>query len=128
MCEVRDLRIHIGRGLTRERDGGPGDAAGPPGGQVPSHHPRPGLGQAVAELEGFADVGLAGLGRHPDGDGELGDGELRHERRAFAGDGDRLVAEPVARGVLDGVGRVHGRPLHGRLQEAGLGGICDYPV
>ncbi len=52
-----------------------------------------------------------------DGGGELGDGELRHQGCSGTGDGDGVVAVPVTRGVVDRVGRVHGRPVDGGLRS-----------
>ena len=80
-------------------------------------------GQAVAQLEGLADVGLAGVGGQAQRGGVLHQRELRHQRSPRAGDRQRAVAEqadlvggplPVGfDGVLD-------RPVDGELEAFDL--------
>ena len=60
---VRDVAVDVRGGLHRQDHGRAGDPAGPPGGQVALDHPGPDPVEAVAELDGLAEVGLAGLGR-----------------------------------------------------------------
>ena len=80
--------------------------------------------EAVAELDGLAEVGLAGLGRQPDRGGELGHRELRDQRCTGSGDRHPGLAVVPHRGRLgQGVDRVHRRPGHRRLQLLGLRGI-----
>ena len=101
-----------------------GDPAGFPGGQVTAGDAFPEPGEAVAQLEGVAEVAFAGLGGQADGGGELGDGELRDQGGAGSGDGDGGVAEgaePDGLGLVDGLGGVGDRPLHGGRQQVGLG-------
>ena len=81
-------------------------------------------GQAVAQLEGVAEVAFAGFGGQADGGGVLGDGELCDQGGAGSGDGDGGVAEGAqvdSGGLLDGLGGVGDRPLDGGLQEVALG-------
>ena len=95
-----------------------GDPAGFPGGQVTGDDAFPEAGEAVAQLEGVAEVAFAGLGGQADGGGVLGDGELRDQGGAGSGDGDGGVAEGAqvdGLGLLDGFGGVGDGPLHGRL-------------
>ena len=94
-----------------------GDPAGPPRRQVALDHPGPDPAQAVAELDGLAEVGLAGLGGQPDRGGELGHRELRDQ--GCTGSGDRhpgLAVVPHGGRLREGVDRVHRRPGHRRLQ------------
>ena len=111
-------------GLQGQVQGLVGDPAGLPGGQVAGDHPFPQAGEAVAQLEGVAEVAFAGLGGQPDRGGELGDRELRDQGGAGSGDGDGGVAEgaePDGLGLVDGLGGVGDRPLHGGLQQVALG-------
>ena len=101
-----------------------GDPAGLPGGQVTGDDAFPEAGEAVAQLEGVADVAFAGLGGQADGGGVLGDGELRDQGGAGSGDGDGGVAEGAqvdGLGLLDGLRGVGDGPVHGGLEEVGLG-------
>ncbi len=58
-----DLRVDVRGCLSGEPDGGAGDPAGPPGGELAVEDLGPRLRQAVPQLEGFADVRLPDLGR-----------------------------------------------------------------
>lgn len=99
--ERRDRPVDMGRGLEGQGHGALGDPAGLPRHEVAGHDAGPGLRQAVAELEGLADVRLPGLDRQADRHRELGDGELRHQRRTGPSHRDRLVAVPVTRRVIE---------------------------
>ena len=83
----------------------------------------------MGQLEGVPDVPLARIRGHPDRGRELGDRELRHQRRTLTRDRHPGVAVPAPdrRGVVDRVGRVHRRPVHRGLQQAGLGTVRDPP-
>ena len=105
-------------GVRRSWRGRCGGPSTPPG-------PRPDAGpeprEAVAQLDRLAEVAPAGVGRQPEGGGELGDRELRHQRRTGSGDRDAGVAVgalPQVRRVGEGVDRVHRRPLHGEPAAA----------
>jgi hypothetical protein len=75
----------------------------------------------VPQLEGLAEVGLAGLGGHPDRGRELGHTELRDQRRTRAGDRDRGVPEPDR--LPDRLRRVQLRPGAGGTEQVRLGRI-----
>ena len=88
-------------------------------------------GQAVAQLEGVADELLRRRGRDAEDAAELGDAELRHQRRTLAGDG-LLVLAPAdgeRRGVVDRLRRVQVGPACAASDEqvgggAVLGGLA----
>ena len=89
----------------------------------PSMHSLPHPGQAVAQLEGVADVPLPRIRRHPQRRGELGDRELRHPRRTLTRDRHPRLAIRTGReglGLQDRIDRVHRRPVHRRAQQTGL--------
>ena len=82
--------------------------------------------EPVAELDGLAEVGLAGLGGQPDRGGELGHRELPDQGCAGSGDRHPGLAVVPHRGRLgQGVDRVHRRPGHRRLQLARLRGVGE---
>ena len=103
-----------------------GDPPGPPRRQVPGPDPGPGAREPVPQLEGLAEVGLAGLGGQPDRGRELRHTELRDQRGARSGDRDRGVAE--ADRVVDRLRRVQVRPGARRGEQVGLGGVRGGPV
>jgi hypothetical protein len=81
----------------------------------------PEAGQAVAQLEGVADELLRRRGRHAEDPAELGDTELRHQRRAVPGDG-LLVLTPrhsERGGGVDRLRRVEIRPPGRGDEEVG---------
>ena len=119
--DVGDVAVDVRGRLQRQEHGRAGDPAGPPRGQVALDHPGPDPAQAVAELDGLAEVGLAGLGREPDRGGELGHRELRDQ--GCTGSGDRhpgLAVVPHRGRLRQRVDRVHRRPGDRRLQLLGL--------
>ncbi len=121
-----EVPVDVPGGLDREMRCLVGDPAGFPGGQVTTDDAFPQPGQAVAQLQGVADVAFAGLGGQGDGGGELGEGELRDQGCAGSGQRDGGVAEgaqPDGLGLLDGLRGVGDRPVHGGLQEVGLGPV-----
>ena len=94
----------------------------------PAADPGPHLREPVPQLDGLAEVGLAGLGRQTDGGRELRDTELRHQRRTRPGHGDPGVAVapvPDGGGLVDRVDRVHAHPRHRGLQQLGLGPVRE---
>ena len=114
-------QVDVRGGLHRQEHGLAGDPAGPPRGQVALDDPGPDPAEPVAELDGLAEVGLAGLGGQPDRGGELGDRELRDQ--GGPGSGDRhpgLAVVPHGGRLVEGVHRVHRRPGDRRLQLPGL--------
>ena len=74
------------RGLPGEPEGGLGDPAGPPRREVPGLDAGPVPGQPVLQLERVGDQDAAGVGGDTEGEGELGDAELRDQRRTRAGE------------------------------------------
>jgi hypothetical protein len=116
-----DVLVHEPGTRHRQGEGGFRDLAGPPDWQPPIGHEGPDLGAAVADLERVTEVAPAGVGGHADGEGELGDAELRDQRRTLAR--DRELALP--RGRSEAVDRVHRRPLDRELELLGLGPIRD---
>ena len=119
-----DVVVHEPRRLHREADRLPGDPPGSPRRQLTDHDTRPGLGEPVSELDGLAEVLLAGLGREPDRERELRHAELRHQRCTRSGDRQRLVTERrQQRRFVDRLGRVQVRPRDCVLQELDLGQV-----
>ena len=121
-----EVPVDVAGGLGERCGGLVGDAAGFPGGQVAGGDAFPEAGEAVAQLEGVAEVAFAGFGRQADGGGELGDGELRDQGCAGSGERDAGVAEgpqPDGRGFVDGFGGVDDGPLHGGLEQVGFGPV-----
>ena len=55
-------------------------------GRSPLGHPAPQPREPVAQLDGLPEVAAPGVGRQPERGGELGDRELRHQRRTRPGD------------------------------------------
>ena len=86
---TRRLRRQGGCGV----DGGLGDEPGPPRRDGTGLDLRPQPREAVAQLEGVADELLRRRRRDPEDGAELGDAELRDQRRTLAGDG-LLVLTP----------------------------------
>jgi hypothetical protein len=76
----------------------------------------------VPQLERLAEVGLAGLGGHPDRGRELGHTELRDQRGTRAGDRDRGVPEPDR--LRDRLRRVQVRPGDRVLEQVGIGRVA----
>ena len=68
------------------------DPAGPPGLQVTGLHPRPDTGQPVLQLHCCRDQCPAAVGGAADGEGELGDAELRDQWSTFAGEREAGVS------------------------------------
>ena len=119
--DVGDVEVDVRGRLHRQDHGLAGHPAGPPRGQVPLDHPGPDAAEPVPELDGLAEVGLAGLGGQPDRGGELGDRELRDQRGAGSGDREAgLAVVPHGGRLIEGVDRVHARPGHRRLQLLGF--------
>ncbi len=91
-----DLRVHERRSLARQGwggvDGGLGDRPGLPRRDLAGLDLCPQAGEAVAQLEGVADELLRRGGRRPEDPAELGDAELRHERRTLTRDGFLVLA------------------------------------
>ena len=124
----RHVPVHKPRGVHGQEEGLLGDPARQPRPQVTGLHPLPHPGQPVAELEGVADVPLPRIRRHPERRGELGHRELRHPRRTLTGDRHPRLAVRTrgeGLGLQDRVHRVHGRPVHRRLEQPGLGLVGD---
>ena len=117
--ERGDLGVHERCRLAGEAEGFLGDPAGPPGLQVAALHPSPDPGQPVLQLHRVRDHAPAGVGGATDGEGELGDAELRDQRRTFAGDRDAGVAGRGDPGGLcaDGLRWVLLGPGHRREQQ-----------
>ena len=126
----RERPVDLGGRRHRQAAGLLGHAHRPPHRQPPGHHLLPEPRQPVAQLQGLADVGLAGVGGHAQRCGVLHQRELRDQRSTRAGDRQRAVAEradlvggPLAvgfDGVLD-------RPLDGELESLDLevgGGVA----
>ena len=123
--------------LDRQRwgrvDGGLGDRPRPPGRHPSGVDLRPQPGEAVAQLEGVADELLRRHRGDAQDGAELGDTELRHQRRTRSGDG-LLVLTPRDRERRCGVdrlgwvqvgppgGEVELRPRRQRLQQTGPSG------
>ncbi len=106
-----DVRVHERGRLPRQQQGPLGDPAGLPRLQVTADHPPPHPREAVAQLEGLPDIRLPRIGGQAEGGGELGDRELRHQRRTRTGQRHPLVAVPDQHlRLVDRVGRVHRRP------------------
>ena len=86
-----DLGVDEPGGLDRQRggrvDGGLGDRAGPPRGNPAGVDLRPQPRQPVAQLEGVADELLRRGRRDPEDGAELGETELRDQRRTLTRDG-----------------------------------------
>ena len=94
-----------------------GDPERPPHRQPAGPDSRPQARESVAELEDPPQIGLSGIGGHPEGGGELHRRELRDQRRTLAGDRDRLVAEePVVGDLAVRVDLVEHRPLDRQVQ------------
>ncbi len=111
-----------GRG-HREAEGVLGDPHRPPHRHPPGHHLLPESREAVAQLEGLADVGLAGVGRQAQRGGVLHQRELRDQRSPRAGDRQGPVAEQadLVRGPLPvGFDGVLDRPVDGELESFDL--------
>ena len=107
-------RVDLGGRGHRQAGGVLGDPHRPPHRHPPGHHLLPEPRQAVAELEGLADVGLAGVGGQAQRGGVLHECELRHQRRSRPGDRHGPVAEEadLVRGPLPvGLDGVLDRPL-----------------
>ena len=124
-----DVGVHERRRLPGQQKRPVGDPTGLPGAEVAPDHAPPHAGKAVAELEGLPDVRLARVGGQAEGGGELGDRELRHQRRTRTGQRHPLVAVPDQHlRLVDRVGRVHRRPRHRVLQQPRLGRVHDRPI
>ena len=124
-----DLGVDERRGLDRQGggrvDGDLRDRAGPPRRHPSGVDLRPQPREAVAQLEGVADE-LLRRGRRDTQDGaELGEAELRHQRRTLTG--DRLLVlttrDGERRGVVDRLRRVQVGPPRGHDEQ-----VCCSPV
>ena len=73
-------------------EGGLRDPAGPPGLEVTGLHPCPAAGQSVLQLDRRRNQRPAGVGGAADRERELGDAELRDQRRTLAGQREAGVA------------------------------------
>ncbi len=86
-----DLRVDERRGFAGQRGGGVDgdlrDRRGPPRRDPSGLDLRPQPREAVAQLEGVADELLRRGRRDPEDRTELGQAELRHQRRTLTGDG-----------------------------------------
>ena len=82
----------------------------------------PGLREAVLQLDGMGDVGPTGVGGPADGEGELGDAELRHQGRAWPGEGEAGLSSggDPGRCFVDGLGWVLLGPGDGGEELGGL--------
>ena len=126
--DVGERPVDLERTGLGQDEGVLGDPPGPPDGDLAVEDALPQPGEAVAQLEGGADVGLAGVGGHAEGGGVLHERELRDQRGAGAGDGqaavagdaDRVVAGPAVGGGVVGVDGVADRPGDGELELADL--------
>ncbi len=128
-----DLRVRApvgGRGdvlvdepgaVLGEQDGARRDLAGLPHRHLARDHSLPESREAVAGLDGVAEVPLPRVGRHPQGEGELGDAELRDQRRTGSGDRELVLGAVDHRRVQDRLDRVHHRPLDRHLEAPNLG-------
>ena len=81
--ERRHLRVHERGRLLGQQQRRLRDPAGPPRLQVTGVHPCPDPRQAVLQLHCCRDQRPTGVGGAADREGELGDAELRDQRRAF---------------------------------------------
>ena len=112
-----DLGVDEPGGLDRQGrgrvDGGLGDRAGPPRRNPAGVDLRPQPREAVAQLEGVADE-LLRRGRRDTEDGaELGEAELRHQRRTLTRDGLLVLTtrDGERSRVVDRLRRVQVGPL-----------------
>ncbi len=130
--EPGDLVVHEPGRLPRQGHGGLGDPAGPPRGQVPGLDPGPEARQAVLQLERRGDQCTSGVGGGPERGSELGDAELRHQRRPLTGQRDPGLGattgtpgRPPDRSTPEGAARPRSpprpgcRPAPGRPRHAG---------
>ena len=90
--ERRHLGVHERRCLRGQAERRLRDPAGPPGLQVTGLHPGPAPGEPVLQLHRRRDQCPAAVGGAADGEGELGDAELRDQWCAFAGEGEAGVS------------------------------------
>ena len=121
-----DLGVDERGGLDRQGrgrvDGGLGDRAGSPRRNPAGVDLRPQPREAVAELEGVADELLRRGRRDPEDGAELGEAELRDQRRTLTGDG--LLVLTTGHGersrVVDRLRRVQVGPLRGEDEQRRL--------
>ena len=122
-----DLRVDERRSLPRQGrgrvDGGLGDGPGFPRRHPSGLHLRPQPRQAVAQLEGLPDELLRRRRRHPEDPTQLGETELRHQRRTRTRDRLLVLTTRDCEGgrVVDRLRRVQVSPLR-RQHELGGGG------
>ncbi len=111
-----DLLVDPPGGLQGEGVGEDGDVAALPGGDLEGGDAFPGLGEAVAQLEGVGDQLLGGDRGDAEGDGQRFGGVGRDLRAALAAErlvGQEGFAAPGGHAGLGG-GGVQRRPTGGR--------------
>ena len=130
--ERRDLGVDERRCRHRQAQGLLGDAAGPPHRHLTAGDAGVEPRQPVAQFQAVGDQHPAGVGGDPECGGQLGQAELRHQRRS--GSGQRELALPAdARGARPGrcgVDRLRGMglgPERGRGQYVDLRGVRRRP-
>ena len=120
--ERRHLRVHERRCLQGQPERLFRDPAGPPGLQVTGLHPGPDPRQPVLQLHCCRHQCPAAVGGAADGEGELGDAELRHQRGTFAGQREAGVSAGGDPGgcLIDRLRWVLLGPGHRGDQQVGL--------
>ena len=117
--ERRHLGVHERRRLLGQQHRRLGDPTGPPGFQLNGLDAGPAAREAVLQLDRCRDQCPAAVGGAADGEGELGDAELRDQRSAFTGEGEAGVAAGGDPGgcLIDGLRWVLLGPGHRRRQH-----------
>ena len=120
--ERRHLGVHERRCLLGQPERRLRDPPGPPGLQVTGLHPCPAPGQAVLQLHCCRDQCPTAVGGAADREGELGDAELRDQRRALTGQGEAGVSAGGDPGgcLVDRLRWVLLGPGHRRDHQVGL--------
>ena len=122
MGEPGDLGVHEPCGLHRQPEGGLGDPAGPPHRQLTGLGAVPEPGEPVLQLHRVRDQRPPGVGGAPERGRELGNTELRHQRRPWSGQRETGVPTTTdpGRRVVDRLRRVLLGPQHRRRQQVRL--------
>ena len=117
------LGIHEPRCLHAQPEGGGRDPAGTPGLKGSFMDPGPVKRQAVLQLQRVGDLRPTGVGGTPDRSRELGDAELRDQRRTLTGQRQRTVTATGRPGgrIMDRLRRMLLTPRGRGEQHVGLG-------